>query len=82
MVISLKIQINQIRAEDFGVAELVTGEVEVVAGIWGIQVEGVVDLEEEEGDEEERPISIPWLVTGAGCVATWPVTVLALGHNC
>ena len=81
MAISLKAQINQIGAEDFGVVEQVASEGEVVVGIWGMQVEGVVDLEEEEGDEEECPVSIPWLVTGAGCVATWPMTVPTPGHN-
>ena len=27
-------------------------------------------------------ISTPWHVIGAGCVAIWPVTVPAPGHNC
>ena len=27
-------------------------------------------------------ILILWLATGVGCVAIWPVTVPASGHNC
>ena len=38
-----KVQINQIRAEDFGVVERDVGEDEVVEGIWGIRVDVVVE---------------------------------------
>ena len=76
-----KAQINQIGAEDSGVVELDVGEDKVVEGIWGIQVDVVVERVDEEEEEVEVPVLIHWHVTGAGCVTIWPVTVLALGHN-
>ena len=42
---------------------------------WGILV-GVVADQVEEGEKEvPAPVLILWHVTGAGCVAIWPVTV-------
>ena len=42
---------------------------------WGILV-GMVKAQVEEGEEEApEPVLILWRVTGAGCMAIWPVTV-------
>ena len=42
---------------------------------WGILVGADGDLVEEEEKEVEMSALILWHVTGAGCVAIWPVTV-------
>ena len=72
---------NQIGAEDFGVVEWDVGEGKVVEGIWGIRVDVVVEQVDEEEEEVEVPVLIRWRVTGVGCMAIWPVTVPAPGHN-
>ena len=74
-----KAQINQIGAENFGVVERDVGEAKVVEGTWGIRVDVVVEQVDEEKEEVEVPILILWHVTGAGCMAIWPVTVPAPG---
>ena len=61
--------------------ELDVGEDKVVEGIWGIQVDVVVERVDEEEEEVEVSVLIRWRVTSVGCVAIWPVTVPAPGHN-
>ena len=71
-----KAQLRQIGAEDFGVVDRGVGEAKEVEG-WGILVGVEADLVEEEEEEVEMSVLILWHVTGAGCVAIWPVTVPA-----
>ena len=40
------------------------------------------DLVEEEEEEVEMSALILWHVTGAGCLAIWPVTIPVLVHSC
>ena len=74
-------QVNPIRAQASGVEICMVVEDKVALG------EGVVEtVDQEEGimvvvEEEDLPISTLWLVTGAGCVAIWSVTVPAPVHS-
>ena len=74
-------QVNPIGAEDNGVETCVVVEDKVALG------EDVVEIvDQEEGilvvvEEEDLPILTLWLVTDAGCVAIWPVTVPAPVHS-
>ena len=72
-VISQGPQVSQIGAEDDGTISL------VVVGDAVVEIE--VDLGVEEGVLAEEGSAlvrlIPWLATGVGCVAIWPVIVLA-----
>ena len=56
------------------------GEAKGVEG-WGILVGAEEDLVEEEEEEVEMSALILWHVTGAGCMAIWPVTVLVPVHS-
>ena len=70
-----KAQLRQIGAEDFGVVDRGVVEAKEVEG-WGILVGADGDLVEEEEEKVEIPVLILWHVTGAGCMAIWPMTVL------
>ena len=61
--------------------ELDVVEGKVVEGIWGIWVDVVLEQVDEEEEEVEVPVLIRWCVIGAECMAIWPVTIPALGHN-
>ena len=75
-------QVSLIGAQDSDVETCVVVEDPVDLG------EDVVELvdHEEEAlvmvEDEDLPALIPWLVTGAGCVAIWAVIVLAPVHSC
>ena len=74
MAMDKKAQIRPIGAEDSGVVERGVDE-DKEAVKWGILVE---ETEDQVGEEEEHldPTDLThWHVTGAGCVAIWPVTV-------
>ena len=74
-------QVNPIGAEDNGVETCVVVEDKVALG------EDVVEtVDQEEGilvvvEEEDLPALTLWLVTGAGYMAIWPVTIPAPVHS-
>ena len=76
MALDKKAQVHPIGAEDSGVVDRGVVEAKEVEK-WGILVGVDGDMVEEGEEEVEMPILILWHVTGAGCVAIWPVTVLA-----
>ena len=50
----------------------------------GEDVVEIVDREEDTlvvVEDEDMPALIPWFVTGAGCMAIWPMIVPALVHS-
>ena len=76
MALDKKAQVHPIGAEDSGVVDRGVVEAKEVEK-WGILVGVDRDMEEEEEEEVEMPILILWRVTSVGCMAIWPVTILA-----
>ena len=74
MAVDRKAQVHQIGAEDFGGVEQGVGR-----GQGGGRTGTLMGVEEDQVEEEEEEVLasvlILWHVTGAGCVAIWPVTI-------